>query len=170
MIASDAQPAVPESPTGLTRSLGFDFALLGLNARESRVEVIRKAAAQTAQRIQEAAAGDDDDREAMLGDLATSTYRLLDPRRRQKAMERIQLSLFGEVDFERQQLARTPLLGLATPERSRDEESQLREIKREIVQQLLSETRATTRRVGTITLSLLAMLVLLASAVITVCS
>ncbi len=143
--------------------MGFDFALLGLNARESRVEVIRQAAAETAARIQLAAAKEPDQRDAMLCDLATSTYRLLDPRRRQRPMERIQLSLFGDSDIDRQQQARRPLLHQSlvraeAAECSASDEVQLREAKQEIVQQLLLKAEA-SRRVGAIAGSLLMALV-----------
>jgi hypothetical protein len=91
------------------RSLGYDYALLGLPAGEARVEVIREAAVQTASRIQQAA-GDPLETTWMLSDLASSTYRLLDPRRRAKMIERVKLSLYSETDLELQKDARRPLL------------------------------------------------------------
>lgn len=93
----------------IERSLGYDYALLGLPAREARVEVIRKAAMNTASRIHEAAI-DAEDQDAMLSDLAVSTYRLLDPRRRRRMMERVQLSIYSEEDLELQKNARSELL------------------------------------------------------------
>ena len=150
----------------VSRSLGYDFALLGLNAREARVDVIREAARNTAIRIHEAASEDQGELDVMLSDLATSTYRLLDPRRRNKPLERIQLCLFGESDLELQQLSRTPLLRqaavlaeLVEP----DDEAQLRLAQREIVQQLVQSQREARARVGTMAVSLLTALALAAA-------
>jgi hypothetical protein len=154
--------AKKQKPTGrdLVRSLGYDFALLGLNAREARSEVIREAAASIALRIQQAAS-EQGERDAMLSDLATSTYRLLDPRRREKHFERIQLSIFGEPDFARQQEAREPLIPSLVPATLVDptsEHQQLDEAKREIVR-LLKEGSHRRRRVGAVTCSLLTVFV-----------
>ena len=96
-------------PRLIKNSLGYDFALLGLRAHESRVSVIRKAAAETAHRISDEASGADE-QDQMLSKLATSTYRLLDPRKRQKSSERAQLCIHSEEDLERQKLARKKLL------------------------------------------------------------
>lgn len=71
--------------------LGYDFALLGLRAREARVQVIRKAATSTAARINRRAS--QSEKVQMLTELASATYRLLDPRNRSKTSERIQLCL-----------------------------------------------------------------------------
>lgn len=90
----------------VARSLGYDFALLGLKAREARVDVIRTAAHQTAERIHDAAIGEMD-HDVMLSELATSTYRLLDPRKRRRTLERVQLCIFSEEDLERQKKARS---------------------------------------------------------------
>lgn len=89
--------------------MGYDFALLGLKARESRVDVIRRAAKETAAKIQQLASNDVE-HDKMLSDLATSTYRLLDPRKRQKPLERIQLCIFGEEELETQKHSRVALL------------------------------------------------------------
>ena len=103
--------SVPSKPNVqlVPNSLGYDFALLGLRARESRVHVIRRAAKATAARIHKADIGDGE-QEALLSDIATSTYRLLDPRRRHRFSERVQLSLFSEEDLERQSGSRHGLL------------------------------------------------------------
>ena len=99
-----------------SKSLGYDFALLGLSVSESRVDIIREAASKTAARIQAAAAHDGLAADQMLSDLASSTYRLLDPRRRRKSRERIQLSIVGEQDFELQKGSRSPLFDLTAAE------------------------------------------------------
>lgn len=96
------------------RSLGFDFAVLGLRANECRLSVIRTAAQRVADRISESVLSDSEN-EAMRSQLAVSTYRLLDPRLRSRTMERIQLSIFSEDDFERQRCARRPLVELSKP-------------------------------------------------------
>lgn len=108
-MLSSASDQPRQDSHAIERSLGYDFALLGLPAREARVEVIRKAAMNTAFRIHEAAI-DAEDQDAMLSDLAVSTYRLLDPRRRRRIMERIQLSIYSEEDLELQKNARGELL------------------------------------------------------------
>lgn len=96
-----------------TKSLGYDFALLGLSVSESRVDIIRQAASQTAARIQQVANDDINEVDQLLTDLASSTYRLLDPRRRVKSRERIQLSIVNEADYELQKGSRSPLLSFA---------------------------------------------------------
>ena len=83
-------------PKSRVSSLGYDFALLGLKGREARVDVIRVAAEQTASKIPLTL--DASERVEMLTELAASTYRLLDPRRRTRSMERVQLSLASEND------------------------------------------------------------------------
>ena len=92
-----------------SKSLAYDFALLGLREQESRTEIIRQAATQTANRLHDAL-DDHEDREEVLAELAVCTYRLLDPRRRRKPLERIQLSVFSEVDLDLQVASRQPLL------------------------------------------------------------
>ena len=114
MSKNPSQSSKQPSPAGkrpqlVANPLGYDFALLGLKAREARVEVIRKAARQTASRIN----GSSEvlnEQDEMLSHLATSTYRLLDPRRRDRSHERIQLCIFSEEDLESQKRSRVPLL------------------------------------------------------------
>lgn len=89
-------------------SLGYDFALLGLRAREARVSVIRKAATSAAQRVSSQASSNGEQR-AMLSQVATSTYRLLDPRKRSKDFERVQLCLFSEEELDMPKNARRTL-------------------------------------------------------------
>lgn len=88
---------------------GFDYALLGLRANEARVSVIRRAALQVARRINGAANGPQEGSEMRMH-LAVSTYRLLDPRRRNRLVERVQLSVFGEDDMEAQRRSRRSFL------------------------------------------------------------
>ena len=92
-------------------SLGYDFALLGLKGREARVDVIRGAASRIAARIPDTL--DDTARVEMLSELAASTYRLLDPRRRMRSLERVQLSMCTDNDPVLATVGRKPLV--ATP-------------------------------------------------------
>jgi hypothetical protein len=101
-------PPHHDSTTPARKSLGYDFALLGLKAREARVEVIRSAAERTAAKIPDAT--QDAQRVEMLAELATATYRLLDPRRRSKTIERLQLSLVSEVEPVLATVAKKPLV------------------------------------------------------------
>ncbi len=98
---------------------GFDFALLGLKANEARASLIRKAAGKIAKQIKVTAVEPSEAVE-MRSHLVTSTYRLLDPRRRQRGWERIQLSLYTEEDMAAQRNSRRPLLDgpLKAPARS----------------------------------------------------
>ncbi|MCA9129664.1 MAG: hypothetical protein KDB22_21405 [Planctomycetales bacterium] len=93
--------------------LGYDFALLGLRAKEARVEVIRRAARETAEKIQDRFPNKFE-QDGLIGELATSTYRLLDPRKRSEQMERVQLSVFSEADLELQKLSSRSLLAPET--------------------------------------------------------
>lgn len=78
------------------RLLATDFRRLGLDLSEARVAVIRRAARQAASSLSAASDRDNPSQaEAELARLATSVYRLLDPRRRELLAERIQL-LRGE--------------------------------------------------------------------------
>lgn len=95
--------------TARDAALGFDFALLGLKAGEARTDVIREAAIGIAARIGDAST-DESEQSVMLAALATSTYRLLDPRRRRKLIERIQLSMVRETDWDLQKLSRCELV------------------------------------------------------------
>ncbi|MFN3191593.1 MAG: hypothetical protein ACE361_13875 [Aureliella sp.] len=90
-------------------ALGYDYAVLGLPARESRTRVIRQAADRTLDRIQDVAA-DRTEYDEMVSKVLVSTYRLLDPRRRQRSVERVQLSVFSEDDWDRQRCSRRPLI------------------------------------------------------------
>jgi len=112
MFPPIADPIRTIQSSASPRSLGYDFALLGLKVSESRVDVIRRAASRTAARIQRVSSDDECEAAQMLSDLASSTYRLLDPRRRSKSRERIQLSIFDDIDFEVQMGSRTPLVRL----------------------------------------------------------
>lgn len=100
----------PSNPTPKSRAqaLGYDFALLGLKGREARVDVIRIAAERTASRIPDTLEATE--RVEMLTELAASTYRLLDPRRRHRPMERVLLSLGAENDPVLATVARNPLV------------------------------------------------------------
>lgn len=99
LLSSD-QPRKMITPPGLAA----DFALLGLQGREARMGAIRHAARRAASRIRAAEVRPAIKR-AMLGELATSTYRLLDPRRRTRAVERIHLCVLSEADLELQKQA-----------------------------------------------------------------
>ncbi len=94
-------------------SLGHDFALLGLKGREARVDVIRNAASKIAARIPESL--DDTTRVEMLSELAASTYRLLDPRRRSRPLERVQLSMCTENDPALATVVKKPLVAGLVP-------------------------------------------------------
>lgn len=94
-------------PTGL----GHAYATLGLRAREARIDAIRSAAQKAAQVIN---AVSDLDRDQMLAEVALSTYRLLDPRKRVRQIERIQLCIFSERALELQAQSRRSLL--STPQ------------------------------------------------------
>lgn len=110
--------SIPANP------LGYDFALLGLRANESRVSVIRRAAAQTALRIHEAEV-DAQEQAAMLSHVAVSTYRLLDPRRREESLERVRLCVLSEDDFDLQRHSRLPLWSSTQVEQASSPEQRL---------------------------------------------
>lgn len=110
MTTPIATPITSTRSRPRSNSLGYDFALLGLKVSESRVSVIRRAASRTAARIQKVTYSDSIEADQMLSDLASSTYRLLDPRRRAKPHERIQLSIIDDSDFELQKGSRAPLV------------------------------------------------------------
>lgn len=86
--------------------------MLGLRSSEARVEVIHQAAKCSADRIHSAVLRADHD--VMISRLATSIYRLLDPRRRTQATERIQLCVQSEEDWDRQNTWRRPLVNRLT--------------------------------------------------------
>ena len=98
-----------KKPKLIADSLGYDFAVLGLKAHESRIHVIRKAAIETAHRIQDESDCENEQGE-MLSQLAASTYRLLDPRRRPSTSDRVQLCLHSEEDLELQKQSRRTLI------------------------------------------------------------
>jgi len=104
-------PSSQLSQSRAQSSLGYDFALLGLRGREARVDVIRGAASKIAARIPESL--DDSARVEMLSELAASTYRLLDPRRRKRSLERVQLSMCTENDPALATVALKPLVSTA---------------------------------------------------------
>lgn len=103
-MSAQLHPPVQQRETNNPLGLGAEFALLGLRGREARTGVIRHAARKVATQIS-AAEVRPAVKQAMLGELATSTYRLLDPRRRTRAVERIHLCVFSEVDLELQKQA-----------------------------------------------------------------
>lgn len=156
------QPEDSKTNLGLpARPLVYDFAVLGLRSREARVEAIRDAAQRRAKSIQSASDMVADERQELLCELACSTYRVLDPRKRSKLMERIQLCLIGDGDFDMQQSARAPLLDPAPfvvaelVEVESNHEAQLRQAKREIVKFLTGERRPPNKtRVGAMVVSL----------------
>jgi hypothetical protein len=93
----------------LSRGLGYAYATLGLRAGEARVDAIRFAAHTSADQLKQAVDSQDNLVE-LLADVATSTYRLLDPRKRVRKMERIQLCLISEMALELQQSSKKPLI------------------------------------------------------------
>ena len=111
MVTLPNPALLPKSPAQV--SLGYDFALLGLKGREARVDVIRGAAARIASRIPESL--EDSTRVEMLAELAASTYRLLDPRRRKRSLERVQLSMSTENEPTLATVARKPLVPAHLP-------------------------------------------------------
>ncbi len=162
MVTSFDVSATEPPSAAVSSPLGYEFALLGLRARESRVDVIRAAAQRTAERIHEAVVGDPREQDQMLSELATSTYRLLDPRRRKKPLERIQLCIFSESDLEQQQSSREPLLG---PRVDTDTTAvadvrplTLREAQRDVMRILADRQRRDRHRVGAVALSVLGLM------------
>lgn len=94
-----------------------DFAVLGLRFSEARTAVIRKAVRQTVRKLRETETEsemDNDDTTANMADVAVATYRVLDPRRRQRFWERLNLS-FG-VSFEDESAERKRILPGQLPE------------------------------------------------------
>lgn len=94
-----------------------DFAVLGLRFSEARTAVIRKAVRQTVRKLRETETEsemDHDDTAANMADVAVATYRVLDPRRRQRFWERLNLS-FG-VSFEDESGDRKRILPWQLPE------------------------------------------------------
>ena len=94
-----------------------DFAVLGLRFSEARTAVIRKAVRQTVRKLRETETEsemDNDDTTANMAVVAVATYRVLDPRRRQRFWERLNLS-FG-VSFEDESGDRKRILPWQLPE------------------------------------------------------
>ena len=75
------------------------------------MDAIREATVASAQHVIDFT-GQLDEKVVTLADVATSAYRLLDPRKRMRRAERIQLSILSERAMEMQKLARRPLLDL----------------------------------------------------------
>ena len=106
---TESQSLQTDQQPSLSTGLGFDFATLGLRAHEARVDTIRRASQATAAKLQEVVV-DHDERLPLISDVVVSTYRLLDPRRRKRKIERIQLCIESERSRELQQSSRRPLL------------------------------------------------------------
>lgn len=102
--SSQMQPTSSRLSTGL----GHAYATLGLRAREARVDNIRTAAQKTARKIQQFS-DSESEREALLSEVALCTYRLLDPRKRVRQVERIQLCILSENSLEMQAQSRRSL-------------------------------------------------------------
>jgi hypothetical protein len=103
----------PQSPSPktsrLSTGLGHAYATLGLRAREARIDAIRQATLRSAQKVQEIADGDTE-RDELLAEVALCAYRLLDPRKRVRSIERIQLCILSERSLEMQAQSRKPLV------------------------------------------------------------
>ncbi len=94
-----------------------DFAVLGLRISEARTAVIRKAVRQTVRKLRDTESESEipaEDNAAHRADVAVATYRVLDPRRRQRFWERLNLS-FG-VSFEDDSVDRKRILPWQLPE------------------------------------------------------
>lgn len=105
--------AVPKShrstSSRLSAGLGPAYATLGLRAREARIDSIRQAAQTAAKQVRELA-DSDSEQECLLSEIAVCTYRLLDPRKRARQIERIQLSILSERALDLQAQSRLPLV------------------------------------------------------------
>jgi hypothetical protein len=108
MLTSAPQSPSPKT-SRLSTGLGHAYATLGLRAREARIDAIRQAALRSAQKVQEIADGDTE-RDELLAEVALCTYRLLDPRKRVRSIERIQLCILSERSLEMQAQSRKPLV------------------------------------------------------------
>lgn len=99
-----------------------DFAVLGLRFSEARTAVIRKAARQTSRKLRANEIEvdcDSDQATANIADVAIATYRILDPRRRRRFWERLNLSMgvcWEDETTERKRVApwKLPELPMAT--------------------------------------------------------
>lgn len=93
----------------MSTGLGHAYATLGLRAREARVDSIRTAAHKAAREVKQIAVTSME-RESLLAEVALCAYRLLDPRKRVRQIERIQLCILSEHALELQAQSRRPLL------------------------------------------------------------
>lgn len=84
-----------------TDDLNDDYRRLGIRRDECRQVIIRKAASRVSTPL--ASVTDDDPRDqsvtSMLSAVATSTYRLLDPRRRSNAVQRALIGRVSELEL-----------------------------------------------------------------------
>lgn len=97
----------------LSTGLGQAYATLGLRAREARVDSIRAAGKKSAQEVKLVAVTSNE-RESLLAEVALCTYRLLDPRKRVRQIERIQLCIISEQAAELQAQSRRPLFAASS--------------------------------------------------------
>lgn len=82
------------------------FRRLGLRMGEARAHVIRTAASTQARRLNQfASVSGDESVEVRRHEIALATYRLLDPRRRQRLVERVQLTY--AIDRDEHEIAET---------------------------------------------------------------
>lgn len=107
MTSLAKKPNTLPSKRPYLNSLGYAYATLGLHAGEARVDAIRHAASVSARSLKQVVTSRDE-LVRTLADVVTSTYRLLDPRKRVRPVERIQLCLNSERAFELQQKSRRP--------------------------------------------------------------
>ena len=105
-----------DTPDNTNLSLiAADFAVLGLRFSEARTAVIRQAIRQTIRKLQESDADTENEQGAsQRADVAVATYRIIDPRRRQRFWERVNLS-FG-FSFEDESVDRKRILPWQLPE------------------------------------------------------
>lgn len=110
-MVTAAAPTAHAIATGL-KALRRDFDVLGLAASEARIDVIRQAAVVQTQlvRSREMDADQHQIADEKIADIVYSTYRLLDPRRRRKLVERVHLSLMlDSVDVPDRSIAALPI-------------------------------------------------------------
>jgi hypothetical protein len=107
-IVSPEKTKPPHKPR-LSTGLGYAFATLGLRAGEARIDAIRRATTLSSGSLRQAAE-EGEDLIPLLADIATSAYRLLDPRKRVRKTERIQLCLISERALDLKQQSRQSLL------------------------------------------------------------
>lgn len=110
VIMSDDTPEITK--LSLTAA---DFAVLGLRFSEARTAVIRQAIRHTIRKLQESDADRENEPSAShRADVAVATYRIIDPRRRQRFWERVNLS-FG-LSFEDESVDRKRIVPWQLPE------------------------------------------------------